>query len=144
MRMSNSIIYIFMSWPLCFPVRGWQSCLIVSICVKLKRKLIIGTCQSFIFIIISVYDLKLYVQERNIWNMPLWIRTNITVSRHRSFSWRIHSTDYIRKGDHLRRSHHNPWVNAFHPILKKRAGGRLNKKDGLTRYGDSHVKDKTS
>ena len=24
------------------------------------------------------------------------------------------------------------------------AGGRLNKKDGLTRYGDSHFKDKTS
>ena len=24
------------------------------------------------------------------------------------------------------------------------AGGRLNKKDGPTRYGDSHVKDKTS
>ena len=23
-------------------------------------------------------------------------------------------------------------------------GGRLNKKDGLTRYGDPHVKDKTS
>ena len=23
-------------------------------------------------------------------------------------------------------------------------GGRLNKKDGLTKYGDSHVKDKTS
>ena len=23
------------------------------------------------------------------------------------------------------------------------SGGRLNKKDGLTRYGDSHVKDKT-
>ena len=23
-------------------------------------------------------------------------------------------------------------------------GGRLNKKDGLTRYGDSHVKDKMS
>ena len=29
-------------------------------------------------------------------------------------------------------------------ILYKRPGGRLNKKDGLTRYGDSHVKDKTS
>ena len=28
------------------------------------------------------------------------------------------------------------WVN--------RPGGRLNKKDGLTRYGNSHVKDKTS
>ena len=29
-------------------------------------------------------------------------------------------------------------------IWSNRAGGRLNKKDGLTRYGDSHVKDKTS
>ena len=30
-------------------------------------------------------------------------------------------------------------------VLKNReTGGRLNKKDGLTRYGDSHVKDKTS
>ena len=28
--------------------------------------------------------------------------------------------------------------------LPKGPGGRLNKKDGLTRYGDSHVKDKTS
>ena len=27
---------------------------------------------------------------------------------------------------------------------KKTPGGRLNKKDGLTRYGNSHVKDKTS
>ena len=26
----------------------------------------------------------------------------------------------------------------------QRTGGRLNKKDGLTRYGNSHVKDKTS
>ena len=26
----------------------------------------------------------------------------------------------------------------------KGPGGRLNKKDGLTRYGNSHVKDKTS
>ena len=26
----------------------------------------------------------------------------------------------------------------------QKPGGRLNKKDGLTRYGDSHVKDKTS
>ena len=25
-----------------------------------------------------------------------------------------------------------------------RSGGRLNKKDGLTKYGNSHVKDKTS
>ena len=27
---------------------------------------------------------------------------------------------------------------------RKTPGGRLNKKDGLSRYGDSHVKDKTS
>ena len=30
------------------------------------------------------------------------------------------------------------------PGLSEDTGGRLNKKDGLTRYGDSHVKDKTS
>ena len=29
-------------------------------------------------------------------------------------------------------------------IMISSPGGRLNKKDGLTRYGDSHVKDKTS
>ena len=29
-------------------------------------------------------------------------------------------------------------------ILKQGPGGHLNKKDGLTRYGDSHIKDKTS
>ena len=30
------------------------------------------------------------------------------------------------------------------PASYKETGGRLNKKDGLTRYGNSHVKDKTS
>ena len=29
-------------------------------------------------------------------------------------------------------------------VTRMTSGGRLNKKDGLTRYGDSHVKDKTS
>ena len=29
-------------------------------------------------------------------------------------------------------------------ICEMSPGGHLNKKDGLTRYGDSHVKDKTS
>ena len=28
--------------------------------------------------------------------------------------------------------------------IQQDTGGRLNKKDGLTRYGNSHVKDKTS
>ena len=31
-----------------------------------------------------------------------------------------------------------------HYIIGNIPGGRLNKKDGLTRYGNSHVKDKTS
>ena len=38
-------------------------------------------------------------------------------------------------------------VLVFAIILSRQTGwtgGRLNKKDGLTRYGDSHVKDKTS
>ena len=30
------------------------------------------------------------------------------------------------------------------PQIEAEAGGRLNKKDGLTRYVNSHVKDKTS
>ena len=29
-------------------------------------------------------------------------------------------------------------------FIQRTSGGRLNKKDGLTRYGNSHVKDKTS
>ena len=33
---------------------------------------------------------------------------------------------------------------AYKALKTGRTGGRLNKKDGLTRYGDSHVKDKTS
>ena len=33
---------------------------------------------------------------------------------------------------------------AFDVFQSVTPGGRLNKKDGLTRYGDSHVKDKTS
>ena len=31
-----------------------------------------------------------------------------------------------------------------HSTCYHKTGGRLNKKDGLTRYVDSHVKDKTS
>ena len=40
------------------------------------------------------------------------------------------------------------WITEYNSWLPKQEiwcpGGRLNKKDGLTRYGDSHVKDKTS
>ena len=36
-------------------------------------------------------------------------------------------------------------VNAdVNRVILGQTGGHLNKKDGLTRYGDSHVKDKTS
>ena len=38
-------------------------------------------------------------------------------------------------------------LNVFFEILLGiyvKPGGRLNKKDGFTRYGDSHVKDKMS
>ena len=38
--------------------------------------------------------------------------------------------------------HHNIEMYVGHPVWE--TGGRLNKKDGLNRYGDSHVKDKTS
>ena len=35
-------------------------------------------------------------------------------------------------------------ANNFEAPAARSSGGRLNKKDGLTRYGNSHVKDKTS
>ena len=34
--------------------------------------------------------------------------------------------------------------NNYGLVVSQNSRGRLNKKDGLTRYGDSHVKDKTS
>ena len=37
-------------------------------------------------------------------------------------------------------AHYTDYLTTLGP----EAGGRLNKKDGLTRYGNSHVKDKTS
>ena len=37
-----------------------------------------------------------------------------------------------------------PWLTKCDNLITCRPGSRLNKKDGLTRYGDSHVKDKTS
>ena len=39
-----------------------------------------------------------------------------------------------------------PHIKSTYEVIQgdKLTGGRLNKKDGLTRYGDSHVKDKTS
>ena len=38
----------------------------------------------------------------------------------------------------------NLFILVLYNFVNKIPGGRLNKKDGLTRYGDSHVKDKTS
>ena len=35
-------------------------------------------------------------------------------------------------------------TNIYECGNRRSPGGHLNKKDGLTRYGDSHVKDKTS
>ena len=56
--------------------------------------------------------------------------------------WREASWSYlVRLGD-------TDFVADNHLVItidcSKGPGGRLNKKDGLTRYGDSHVKDKTS
>ena len=36
------------------------------------------------------------------------------------------------------------FIKRLPPLNINPSGGRLNKKDGLSRYGDSHVKDKTS
>ena len=63
-----------------------------------------------------------------------------------SYSNELNTRIVARVGDNL--NPQNTMQNVIlHNILHSRAwqpGGRLNKKDGLTRYGDSHVKDKTS
>ena len=48
--------------------------------------------------------------------------------------------------DHLVHNLSGKNMEIFHnnKISTTAPGGRLNKKDGLTRYGNSHVKDKTS
>ena len=43
----------------------------------------------------------------------------------------------------LYRGHQN-LLSVCYVVMKNLPGGRLNKKDGLTRYGNSDVKDKTS
>ena len=42
-----------------------------------------------------------------------------------------------------RRNLYRIWIAGKKSLVKRTPGGRLNKKDGLTRYGNSHVKDKT-
>ena len=45
---------------------------------------------------------------------------------------------------HLPRNKYRLVIPNLLTLANRKTGGRLNKKDGLTRYGDSHVKDKTS
>ena len=83
---------------------------------------------------------------------PNWHQT-IICSNDGMLFWRIYASmsrselmPGTKKTSKLRMSGSFLWVSTgdrwIH--LKKGPGGRLNKKDGLTRYGDSHVKDKTS
>ena len=56
-----------------------------------------------------------------------------------AITWANAGQDLCRHMDHIElKSENGVSLVSSHP------GGRLNKKDGLTRYGDSHVKDKTS
>ena len=54
------------------------------------------------------------------------------------------SDHYIRIEMRVKRDFHRIWIAMEKLLVKRGPGGRLNKKDGLTRYGDSHVKDKTA
>ena len=56
------------------------------------------------------------------------------------------TVNVILIGIQMRWPHANtfPSVSEWPSEIFQYPGGRLNKKDGLTRYGDSHVKDKTS
>ena len=54
----------------------------------------------------------------------------IALYQHQGIMWNLHAAIMA-------------WCG-WHGETVKASGGRLNKKDGLTRYGNSHVKDKTS
>ena len=73
--------------------------------------------------------------------------------------WFIQRNEEARRGEVWGVIHEcEIWIELYHcnccfmclivlkitTIYRESSGGRLNKKDGLTRYGDSHVKDKTS
>ena len=67
-----------------------------------------------------------YLRCRAVCKLPGCVEGHLWLTRYRSLiccCWSANFNSFVR-GNH--------------------AGGRLNKKDGLTRYGDSHVKDKTS
>ena len=59
-----------------------------------------------------------------------------------TLEWHLFSLSIHQQPDHL--------FNSFFQSNQKKTsefhitGGRLNKEEGLTRYGNSHVKDKTS
>ena len=71
------------------------------------------------------------VQPHIIKRMPI-IGTN--------FKWCFPNAPY----QYTQYNQKNMPCSAFFRFPFTRTGGRLNKKDGLTRYGNSHVKDKTS
>ena len=65
----------------------------------------------------------------------LFPKAQLTIRQHGFRSWcRCATSHYMNQR----------WPRSTPPDVVSRPGGRLNKKDGLTRYGDSHVKDKTS
>ena len=64
-------------------------------------------------------------------DIPYKFRNAITYRRYQNVKYHFHHILCLQK-----------IVYTVWDLL--RSGGRLNKKDGLTRYGDSHVKDKTS
>ena len=63
--------------------------------------------------------------------IPVWWQVNLP---------HLNSSQPETKGWVIEENCFVPKLSSLFPL----PGGRLNKKDGLTRYGDSHVKDKTS
>ena len=78
--------------------------------------------------------------------MPLQYNTKCTANRKRHWllfahTWKSKSKHFIKNRIFI--PHPLYWTYSIF-VFFKTTGGRLNKKDGLTRYGNSHVKDKTS
>ena len=77
--------------------------------------------------------------------VPLWQNADILQQRRRR-NTNVGATSAADRddADQCRRWANVAMLAGICVTKDMRTGGRLNKKDGLTRYGDSHVKDKTS
>ena len=138
-----------------FSVFGWRFITNSDIIVPVNSMYIIFYCELLTITATKLHNKTwtnlLYITRDNLAGWPLTYNSNTT--RPERFNDRSSTCDNFKSYFLKLRI----WIKfeCFWHLINDDAafdlvtalhltGGRLNKKDGLTRYGDSHVKDKTS